>query len=122
MNRRSDLFIRDLLGAIELIQEFVKDLSKESFMFDNKTKSAVVRQLEIIGEAARHIPAELKQSYRDIPWSDIVAMRNRISHDYFGVDFETVWEVVSNDLPALESQVKTMMDDLNIPPKTEKHA
>jgi uncharacterized protein with HEPN domain len=109
MKRDYSLFIKDILDCIEKIDEFVGDMDYEEFVEDDKTSSAVVRKLEIMGEAAKSIPHELKQNYKEIPWSDIAKMRDKIIHFYFGVDYEIVWKVIKERLPVLKPQLKQML-------------
>ncbi len=77
--------------ACDDIQEFTKGMQYSQFVHDKKTTSAVIRQFEIIGEAAKHIPASIKKKYPEIPWKDMSGMRDRLIHGYFGVDYQLVW-------------------------------
>ena len=90
-----------MLDAIDIIQQYTKGLEFEEFERDVLVKNTVVRQLEIIGEASKRLPEEIKRLTDDVPWIDVAAMRNRIVHDYFEVDLERVWDVVENHLPIL---------------------
>ena len=99
-----------LESAIEA-QEFMKDVSIESLPADRKTIQAVTRNLEIIGEAAKNIPAAIKKQYPDIPWKNIIAMRNIISHEYFGISKEIIWKTISL-LPNLKKQIQKIKKDL----------
>ncbi|MCW3130208.1 MAG: DUF86 domain-containing protein [Methanophagales archaeon] len=92
MNIKRDykLYINDILDSILKIEEFVGDMSYKEFVEDDKSSSAVVRKLEIIGEASKNIPKEMRLRYKEIPWSDIAKMRDKIIHFYFGVDYEIV--------------------------------
>lgn len=112
MTRDHTLFIKDIIDAIEKISEFVAGMEYDEFVQDDKTLSAVVRKVEIIGEATRNIPKEIKATYSDIPWRDIVGMRNKIIHDYFGIDNEIVWQVIKEKLPALRNQIEKVLKDL----------
>jgi len=93
------LFIIDIKESIEAIFEYVKDEDLDSFIKDRKTYSAVIREFEIIGEATKHLPKELTDRYDSIGWRDIKDFRNMLIHEYFGVDFEIVWNTIKNDLP-----------------------
>ena len=84
----------------------------QSFASDTRTVDAVVRNLEIIGEAATRIPEEFKAGHPEVPWRRVVGLRNRIVHEYFGVDIGIVWSVVSQDLPHLKSQIQDIADKL----------
>lgn len=102
MSRRDpDLLLEDISVAVERIGRYVQGLSKEAFLADDKTVDAVVRNLEIIGEATRRLDEDFRARHPVLPWSQIAGMRNRIVHDYFGPDLEIVWQVVSGDLPAV---------------------
>jgi uncharacterized protein with HEPN domain len=109
MRRDYSLYIQDILECIEKIDEFVGDMAYEEFVEDDKTSSAVVRKLEIMGEAAKNISKEIKQKYKEIPWSDIAKMRDKIIHFYFGVDYEIVWKVIKERLPTLKHQIERML-------------
>ncbi len=76
-------------------------------------QDGVIRQLEIIGEAARHISGELRAKYANVPWQDIIGMRNKLIHDYLGVDIELVWITASEDLPALRERIQVMMEEFD---------
>jgi uncharacterized protein with HEPN domain len=93
------------------ILEFTKDMSFEKFNNDRKTCSAVIRELEIIGEAVGKLPDEVKQKHPDVEWQDIKDFRNLLIHEYFGVDMEIVWKVIQDDLPGLMNSVKEMMKE-----------
>lgn len=103
--RDPDLLIEDILTAIRKIERYTAGTTWELFRQDEKTIDAVVRNLEIIGEAARHLQDELIARQPDVPWRQIAGMRNRIVHDYVGLDLEIIWHVVRNDLPHLRSRL-----------------
>ncbi len=83
--------IEDMLDAIRAIEEFVEGLGFEAFCNDRKTVDAVVRNLEVIGEAARYVPATVREELEDIPWTDVIGIRSILIHEYFGVDYEIPW-------------------------------
>ena len=112
MKRDYGLYLKDMLDSILKIEEFVGSMSYEDFVEDDKTSSAVVRKLEIIGEASKNIPEEIRQKYKDIPWSDMAKTRDKITHFYFGIDYEIVWKVIKERLPALKEQIKKMLGDV----------
>lgn len=99
------IFINDILKSIDDIESFVSGLDFNSFKEDDKTASAVIRKLEILGEATRSIPATVKKKYQLIDWLGMSDMRNKLIHDYFGVDLEIVWKVARQELPPLRSQI-----------------
>lgn len=96
------LFIQDILNSIRDAREFVQGMSYEEFLADRKTQHAVVRAIEIIGEAAKNVPQAVRERYPDIPWSDMARMRDKVAHGYWGIDYEIVWRVVQEELPAAE--------------------
>ena len=109
MKRTPKLFIEDIMESATRITKYVKGLSFDDFTRDDKTIDAVVRNLEIIGEASKNIPEWLKAKYPNLPWKEIIGMRDKIAHEYFGIDYEILWEIVTKDLPELESQIKEVM-------------
>ena len=111
MKRGYKLFVRDILDAIDKIEQFVGDISYQEFIQDDKTSTAVVKKIEIIGEAIKNIPPDIRAKYSNIPWRDIVGMRNKISHGYFGIDYEIVWAVIKQKLPVLKAQVTQMLKE-----------
>ncbi len=113
MKRNYKLFVKDIMEAIEDIEAFVGDIDFDRFHADKKTRSAVVWRLEVIGEAAKNIPASIRGKYKELPWKDMAGMRDKISHFYFGIDFEVVWEVVRKKLPILKPVIQKMIDELN---------
>jgi len=103
------LHVRD---AIQHILEYTAS-GKESFFADRKTQDAVVRNLEIIGEATKRVSASLKDAHPDISWKPIAGMRDKLVHDYFGVNLQLVWDVVERDLPAFKLKVTQLLETLN---------
>jgi len=112
MNRDYGLFIKDVLDAINKIEEFIGNMDYGEFLQDDKTSTAVVKKIEIIGEAMKNIPKNVRVKYNAIPWKDIVGMRNKITHNYFRIDYEIVWNVVKYKLPPLKIQVEQVFKDL----------
>ena len=112
MKRDYTLFLKDIISAIESVEEFVEGMSLEELAKDDKTSSAVIRKFEVIGEAAKHLPDKLKQKHSEIPWKKIVGMRDRLIHAYFGIDFKLVWEVIRIELPLLRSKLKKVLTEL----------
>lgn len=106
--RTAQLYLEDILSSIVAIEEFTKEMTFQDFQNDKKTVDAVVRNLEIIGEAANNIPQELKENYSTIPWRDMISMRNKIMHEYFGVDTEIMWKTIQEDLPSLKTKVENL--------------
>lgn len=107
--RNPDLLIDDILKAIEKIHHYTNGFSFEKFEKDDKTIDAVVRNFEIIGEAARQLPEDFKNQNTNIEWYKIIGFRNRIVHEYFGVDLEIIWEIITKQLTDLETQIKSIL-------------
>ena len=112
MKRDYRLFIEDILESIERIEEFVGNMDFEEFSRDDKTRSAVVRKLEIIGEASKNIPRRLKEKYGARPWSDMARMRDKIIHWYFGINYRIVWEVIKERLPQIKPVIQKMLKEM----------
>lgn len=112
MKREYRLFIKDISEAIEKIEEFVGDADFDEFIRDDKTASAVVRKLEIIGEASKNIPKAITQRHAALPWKDMARMRDKISHAYFGVDYEIVWKVVKEKLPEIKPTIRQILGEM----------
>lgn len=109
--RNYSLYLEDILAAIESIEIFVKGMDLVAFQGDDKTTSAVIRKLEIIGEATKQIPNELRQKYSQVPWKEMAGMRDRLIHFYFGVDHRLVWMTIKERLPELKQQIKRILDE-----------
>lgn len=105
--RKWHLRIRDILASIERIIEYTMNLDFEQFRSAPKTFDAVVRNFEIIGEAAAHVPEEIVADHSEIPWQD---MRNVLAHEYFGINENIVWDTIQDDLPPLVSQLKSLLE------------
>ncbi|MBI4765713.1 MAG: DUF86 domain-containing protein [Deltaproteobacteria bacterium] len=104
--RDSKLLVEDISTAIEKIDRYIAGMDRDAFMADEKTIDSVVRNLEIIGEAARQMPDAFKEASKDVPWSQIMGLRNRIVHDYFGLDLEIIWFIITSDLPDLKKKIQ----------------
>lgn len=92
----------DIIESIQNIRTYTEGMNYSTWCKDKKTIDAVIRNFEIIGEAANHIPADIQSRYPNIPWQQMRGIRNLLIHEYFGVDEEVVWETIQNDIPALE--------------------
>lgn len=108
MRRDYKLYLKDILSAIETIEKFVDSMSLEELKQDDKSTSAVIRKFEIIGEAAKQVPDEIRQKYSQIPWKEMAGMRDRLIHFYFGVDYKLVWETIKKRIP----QVKLLITEI----------
>lgn len=107
--RNINLFFEDILEAINSIKEYTQNMDYGEFIKDKRTRDAVVRNLEIIGEATKNIPDEIKEKYPEINWKAISGMRDKLIHEYFGVSNLIVWETLTNDLPLFESQIEKIV-------------
>jgi uncharacterized protein with HEPN domain len=106
MSRREwSLFVADMHEAIEKIASYVDAMTFTDFQSDTRTVDAVVHNLLVIGEAARCLPASIKENHPDIDWIAINGLRNRIAHEYFGLSLSVIWEIVQTDLPRLQQQL-----------------
>lgn len=110
--RDSSLYLKDILAAIESIEAFVKDMDFKSFKDDDKTTSAVIRKFEIIGEASKSVPNEIKEQYASIPWKEMAGMRDRLIHFYFGIDYKLVWETIKNRIPVIKPLLSQILEDI----------
>ena len=99
------IYIDHILNSIDRILDYISGKDRESFEADLVTQDAVVRQLEIIGEATKRVSAELRSKHPDIPWSDMAGMRDVLIHDYLDVDFGVVWKTASEDIPNLQALI-----------------
>ena len=106
-------YINDILESIINIKTFLKNIDFPAFQKDIKTQYAVIRALEIIGEASKKIPKEVKENYSWIPWCFMAGMRDKLIHDYFGVDTEVVWNTVIEDILKLEEEIKQLLSDFS---------
>jgi uncharacterized protein with HEPN domain len=103
--------ISDKLQCIEYIEEYTKDMTQSEFQSDQKTIDAVLRNLEIIGEAARHIPDTVTKMHPDIPWDEIRAIRNIVVHEYFGVNLNIIWHTTQVNLPSIIDKLEQILKD-----------
>ncbi len=107
--REPKRYIEDIKESIEKIENYAGNLSFEEFIKDAKTIDAIVRNLTIIGEAAKNIPDEIKSENPDIAWNEAIGMRNKVTHEYFGVDEDILWETIKEDLPAFKKQISGLL-------------
>jgi len=110
MSSRDDNFlVTDILEAIQKILAYKEGLSYEEFLKDSKTKDAIVMNLLIIGEASNRLSEDFKTENSRVPWSKLRGFRNRLIHEYFGVDYSIVWNVISNELISVENEIKNLI-------------
>lgn len=110
MPRDSRVYLEDILEAIARIQRYTRGLSREAFANDEKTVDAVVRNLEVIGEAVKQLPADIRSRAASVDWPKIAGLRDILIHQYFGVDVEILWDVVETKLSGLETAVRSLLD------------
>ena len=103
------LLLEDIEEAIQKIERYVEGLRAEEFKATPMAVDAVVRNFEIIGEASRVMPEEIKRKLHDLPWNKMAGLRNRIVHEYFGVDLDNIWFIVQNELPELKKQIQSAL-------------
>ncbi len=115
MSRDSGLLLSDIIESIEKIRKYVKGYTFEDFINDSRTLDAVIRNFEIIGEAAGRLPEEFRENFGLIHWVRIRGFRNRIVHDYMGIDYEIVWNIIVNDLDELQREIMNARDSLTDP-------
>lgn len=112
MKRDYRLFVKDIICAMESIERFVEGMSLEELRQDDKTSSAVIRKFEIVGEATKLLPDELKERYPDIPWKGMAGMRDRLIHAYFGIDYRLVWDAIKTDIPGIKRKLQQILAEL----------
>jgi uncharacterized protein with HEPN domain len=106
------LYVIDMLRAIEKIERFTEGFDLASFSSSELVVDAVLRNLEVLGEAARNVPEEMREAHPNIPWGKIVGLRNIVAHAYFGVDLENVWKIVQENVPEVRSSVVALVKEL----------
>lgn len=106
MTRELNVYLGDILESISKIEEYTRELTINDFEDDLKSQDAVLRCLEVIGEAVKNLPQDLKGRYPEIPWQRVAGMRDVLIHKYFGVKTERVWRVIRKDLPKLREQIE----------------
>ena len=105
-------YIADILNSIAEIEDFKRGMTYSTFAQDRKTVNAVIRSLEVLGEATKRIPEAIRNKYPDIPWKRMAGMRDKLIHEYAGVDLETVWDVITEELPALKPLLGKLAEEI----------
>jgi uncharacterized protein with HEPN domain len=106
-------YLEDIKASIVDIRDFTGELTFDEFVNDRKTTHAVIRCFEIIGEAVKNLPDEIKSQYPDIPWREIAGMRDKMIHEYFGVNLQIVWQTIEEDLPFFDIIIEKLLGSLN---------
>jgi uncharacterized protein with HEPN domain len=104
------VYLRHILDAISRIEEYLQGISEDEFYQKYLVQDGVIRQLEIIGEATKQISPQTRKGHDQIPWKDMAGMRDKLIHDYFGVDVEQVWLTAKNDIPFLQQEIETVLN------------
>ena len=110
--RHYSLFFEDTIDAMNKIESYIKDLDYDSFSQNNMIIDAVVRNLEIIGEAVKNIPDNIIDKYPDIPWKRMIGLRNIVIHTYFGIDLENIWKIVTENIPDVKPKIIEILNNL----------
>jgi uncharacterized protein with HEPN domain len=105
------LYLRHMLDAISRIEAYTRNMTCEQFLASDLHQDAVIRQIEVIGKAAKKTSSELRAARPEIPWRDVAGMRDKLIHDYFGVDLDAVWDTAQKDIPALKTQLHGLVTD-----------
>ena len=109
MKKDPIIFIKHILESIECIEKYAENLDKKHFVSNKLVQDAVIRRLEIIGEAAKNLPQSFKDKHKDIPWVDIADTRNKLIHHYFGIDLDITWDIIERELPDLKRKIKDIL-------------
>jgi uncharacterized protein with HEPN domain len=105
------IYLKDILAAIESIETFVAGMDLEAFQSDDMTSSAVIRKFEIIGEAVRNVPEDIRTAFPEIPWKEMAGMRDRLIHFYMGVNYRLIWQTIRDDLPATKAGIQRILEE-----------
>jgi len=104
------IFLEHILESIADLEEFTRDVDKQALLNNKEKQSAVVRQIEIIGEAAKNLPSGFRKKYPSVPWKEIIGTRDKLIHHYFGVDFGILWKIIENEIPKLKQEIEEIIN------------
>ncbi|MBZ5677537.1 MAG: DUF86 domain-containing protein [Acidobacteriia bacterium] len=107
--RREELYLRDIVEAADFVEQFITGLDRAQFQQSELVRSAVAHKLSIVGEAAAHVPEDVRSRHPDVPWPKIVAFRNIMIHAYFGIDWDEVWRAATRECPTLKAQIESVL-------------
>lgn len=113
MSRRDRDFLADILEAIYRASQYTVDMDFAAFADDTKTQDAVIRTIEIVGEATKNLSDDLRGAHPDIPWKSMAGIRDKLIHHYFGVNIDIVWQIATDELPAVKLQIEGILDQLD---------
>jgi uncharacterized protein with HEPN domain len=103
------IYLEDIVAAMQSIEKFIEGMDFDTFHGDDKTSSAVIRKLEIIGEAVKQVPMEIREGYPLIPWREMAGMRDKLIHFYFGVDHSLIWQTVTERIPHIKKEIQQIL-------------
>lgn len=112
MEKDLEIFLGHIRESIEEIENYTGGMLKKDFLKSRKTQDAVIRRIEIIGEAVKNLPRDFKERHREIPWREIAGMRDQLIHGYFGIDMNVVWKTVKKDIPELKQEIGGLLENL----------
>jgi uncharacterized protein with HEPN domain len=113
MSKREQIeFLSDIFESANRIRDYINGMAYEDFLRDLKTRDAVLRNLEVIGEAAKYIDDEHRVAYPEIPWKEMAGMRDKLIHHYFGVNFEIVWTIINDELPGVREKMEVILKEI----------
>ena len=113
MEKEDIIFVKHILDSISAIKEFSVNLSKEELSLNRLKQNAIVREIEIIGEASKNISNKTKDMHQEVKWKEIAGTRDKMIHHYFGIDITLIWEIIKEDIPILEKQMQGINKDLD---------